>query len=158
MAIAATLQKYLDDQGVSYQLVPHEQTTTSEATAKTSHISGDSLAKGVLLRDQQGYWLAVLPTSRHARLTDLRDDLGERLDLASEQEIATVFRDCSRGAIPPFGECYGLDMVVDTSIDQQPDIYCEGGDHATLIRMSQAEFSRLNGRARHASFSSETER
>lgn len=154
MVLAPTLQKYLTEQRAIYDVVPHEQTTTSLGTAETSHIVADSLAKGVLLRDWQGYWLAVLPASRHVRLTDLRADLGERIGLATEDEVAQVFRDCTRGAIPPFGECYGLDAIIDTSIDQQPELYCEGGDHATLVRLSQAEFARLNGRARHASFAS----
>ena len=55
-------------------------------------------------------------------------------------------------SIPPFGECYGLDVIIDSSIDQQPELYCEGGDHATLVRLDQAEFARLNGQARHGSF------
>ena len=154
MALSPTLQKYLADQRVAYDVIPHERTTSSLGTAEKSHIFADSFAKGILLRDWQGYWLAVLPASRHARLSDLRADLGERVGLASEKEIAQVFRDCARGAIPPFGECYGLDMIIDSSIDEQPELYCEGGDHATLVHVSRAEFARLNGKARHGSFAS----
>jgi Ala-tRNA(Pro) deacylase len=154
MALAPTLQKYLTDQNVAYDLIPHERTTSSIDTVATTHVAGDSLAKGILLRDSQGYWLAVLPASRHARLSDLRTELGEPVRLASEQEIAEIFRDCARGAIPPVGACYGLDVLIDDSIDQQPELYFEGGDHATLVRMSQTEFARLNGHARHGSFTS----
>jgi Ala-tRNA(Pro) deacylase len=152
--LAPTLEKYLIDRGTTYDVIPHERTDSSLETVETSHIPADRLAKGVLLRDRQGYWLAVLPASRHVRLSDLREDLGDRVDLASEEEIAEVFRDCARGAIPPFGQCYGLDVIVDNSIDLQPELYCEGGDHATLVHMSQAEFARLNGQARHGSFAS----
>jgi Ala-tRNA(Pro) deacylase len=154
MAIAATLQRYLDDHGVTYNVVPHVPTMSSVATAKTCHVSGDRLAKGILLRDPDGYWLAVLPASRQVRLSDLRATLGERIGLASEAEIAEVFQDCVRGAIPPVGACYGLDVIVDTSIDQQPELYLEGGDHTTLVHMSQAEFARLNAQARHGTFTS----
>jgi Ala-tRNA(Pro) deacylase len=155
MALAPTLEKYLADQNVRYDLVPHERTMSSMDTAEVSHISGNCLAKGILLRDSQGYWLAVLPASRHVRLSDLRTELGEQVDLATEQEAAEVFRDCERGAIPPVGACYGLDVMVDNSLDQQPELYFEAGDHATLVHMSQADFARLNGRARHGSFSTE---
>lgn len=154
MALAPTLEKYLADRGITYDVISHERTESSLGTVETSHISADRFAKGVLLRDRQGYWLAVVPASRHVRLSDLKEDLGDRIDLASEEEIANVFRDCIRGAIPPFGECCGLDVIVDNCIDQQPELYCEGGDHATLVHMSQAEFARLNGQARHGSFAS----
>jgi Ala-tRNA(Pro) deacylase len=154
MALAPTLQKYLADQDVTYNVISHARTTSSLETVQTSHIPADCFAKGILLRDQQGYWLAVLPASRHVQLSDLRTNLGDRVALASEEEVAEVFPDCARGAIPPFSECYGLDVIVDSSIDQQPELYCEGGDHETLVHMSQAEFARLNRQARHGSFTS----
>jgi Ala-tRNA(Pro) deacylase len=152
MALAPTLQKYLSDRGVTYDVVPHRQTMSALDTVQTSRIPADSLAKGILLKDRQGYWLAILSASRHVQLSELPTDLGDRVGLASEGEVAEVFRDCARGAVPPFGECYGLDVIVDTSVDQQAELYCEGGDHATLVHMSQAEFTRLNGQARHGSF------
>jgi Ala-tRNA(Pro) deacylase len=152
MTIAPTLQKYLADRNGAYDLVPHQPTMSSLHTAEACHITGDCLAKGVVLRDSGGYWLAVLPASHQVRLDDLRSDLGEDVDLASEQEIERMFRDCERGAIPPIGAAYGLDMIVDDSIGRQPEIYFEGGDHATLVHMSQAEFARLNPAARHGSF------
>jgi Ala-tRNA(Pro) deacylase len=154
MTIAPTLQKYLADQQVPYDLVAHRPTATSSETAEACHIPGDRLAKAIVLRDRNGYWLAVVPASRRVRLSDLQAELGEPVDLASEQEIAQVFRDCAQGAVPAVGACYGLDVIVDDSIDQQPELYFEGGDHATVIHMSQADFKRLNRQARHGSFTS----
>ncbi len=154
MALAPTVQTYLVDRGVKYDVIPHELTTSSQDTAEASHIPPDRLAKGILMRDRQGYLLAVLPASRHIRISDIRTDLGDQVGLASEDEIGAVFWDCARGALPPFGECYGLDVIVDTSINQQPELYCEGGDHMTLVRLSQAEFARLNSQARHGAFTS----
>ena len=152
MTIAPTLQKYLANHNVAYDLVPHQRAMSSLRTAEVGHIPGDCLAKGVVLRDKASYWLAVLPATRHIRLADLRSKLGEKVDFATEQEVEQVFRDCDRGAIPPVGDCYGLDVIVDDSIEQQPEIYFEGGDHATLVHMSRGEFARLNARARHGSF------
>jgi Ala-tRNA(Pro) deacylase len=152
MTIAPTLQKYLADNNVAYDLVPHQRTLSSLRTAEACHIPGDRLAKGVVLRDSGGYWLAVLPASRQVRLSDLKTSLGDQVDLASEQEIEQVFPDCERGAVPPVGACYGLDVIVDDSLDRQSDVYFEGGDHATLVHMSRDEFARLNGSARHGSF------
>jgi Ala-tRNA(Pro) deacylase len=152
MTIAPTLQRYLSNQNVAYDLVPHQPTMSSLRTAEACHIAGDCLAKGVVLRDSDRYWLAVLPASRQVQLASLSSALGQDVSLASEQEIEQVFRDCDRGAIPPVGAGYGVDVIVDDSIGQQRDVYFEGGDHATLVHMSQAEFARLDPTARHGSF------
>ena len=77
MAIAPTLQKYLD-QHVIYDVLPHEPTMSSMRTAEACHISGDCLIKGVVLRRDGGYMLAALPASHHVRLPDLSDWLGEK--------------------------------------------------------------------------------
>jgi Ala-tRNA(Pro) deacylase len=152
MAIAPTLQSFLD-QNVTYDVIPHEATMSSMRTAEACHISGDCLAKGVVLRHNGGYMLAVLPASHRIRLSDLRMHLGQDVDLASEDEIDQLFRDCAHGAVPPVGACYGLNVIVDDSIDEKPDIYLEGGDHQTLIHMSHAQFARLMADARHGHFS-----
>ena len=80
-------------------------------------------------------------------------ELGQDIHLASEPEVAEVYRDCDRGAVPPVGPCYGLDVIIDTSIDQQPELYFEAGDHATLVHVTGGEFARLNPQAKHGSFS-----
>jgi len=152
MAIAPTLQKYLD-QNVSYEVIPHEPTLSSMRTAEPCHISGDGLAKGIVLRRDDGYMLAVLPAAHHIRLSDLRRQIGNNVDLAGEMEIDQLFRDCAHGAVPPVGECYGLDVIVDDSIQEQPEVYLESGDHETLLHMSQAQFARVTAQAQHGRFS-----
>jgi Ala-tRNA(Pro) deacylase len=152
MAIAPTLQKYLD-QNVTYEVIPHEPTLSSMHTAEACHISGDGLAKGIVLRRDDGYMLAVLPASHHIRLSDLRRQIGNNVDLAGEMEIDQLFRDCAHGAVPPVGECYGLDVIVDDSIQEQPEVYLESGDHETLLHMSQAQFARVTAQAQHGRFS-----
>ncbi len=152
MAIALTLERYLDARRVKYDVISHEPTSTSMQTAETCRIPGDRLAKAVLLRDDVGYAVAVLPATRHIRLSELKRQFGDDVELATEREAEELFEDCARGAIPVVGECYGLDMLVDASIDEQPDVYFEGGDHETLIHMSHRDFAGLTASARHASF------
>jgi Ala-tRNA(Pro) deacylase len=153
MAIALTLQKYLAAKGIRYDLVTHNPTRSSMKTAEACHVPGDRVAKGVLLRDQTGYALAVLPASHHIRFSALRSQVGDDVRLASEYEAAELFEDCTRGAFPAVGDCYGLDMIVDDSIEEQPEVYFEAGDHATLIHMSHAQFATLTATARHGRFS-----
>lgn len=151
MTIAPKLQQYLD-QTVKYELIPHDPTMSSARTAQASHVPGDCLAKAVVLRRDGGYMMAILPASHHLHMPALKTQLGHKVDLATEDEIAPLFRDCERGAIPPVGGCYGLETIVADSLDGQREIYMEGGDHATLIRMDGEQFARLTAKAWHGHF------
>lgn len=153
MAIAHTLERYLDAKDVKYDVIAHAPTHCSLETVETCRIPGDQLAKGVLLRDDVGYALAVLPASHHILLSELRRQFGDDVDLASESEVENLFEDCARGAVPAIGDCYGLDTVVDESIEEQPEIYLEAGDHTTLLHMTRAQFAKMTATARHARFS-----
>lgn len=152
MTIAPILQRHLD-RNVTYDVITHDATLSSTRTAQACHVPGDRLAKAIVLRRDGGYLLAVLPASHHLRLSDLGRQIGEDVDLADEREIKQLFPDCVLGAVPPVGECYDLDVIVDDSIQEPPEVYLEGGDHTTLVHMNQAQFTRLMARARHGRFS-----
>jgi Ala-tRNA(Pro) deacylase len=152
MAIAPTLQKYLDS-NVLYDVITHIPTQTSARTAQACHVSGDQLAKAIVLRRNADYLLAVVPASHHVRLAALKSQLGDDVDLADEQELKRLFPDCVPGAVPAIGQCYDLDVIVDDSIQELSDVYLEGGDHATLVHMTQPEFAKLMADARHFRFS-----
>jgi Ala-tRNA(Pro) deacylase len=153
MTIAPTLQKYLAAENIQYEVIPHELSVTSTRTAEACHISGDRLAKGIVLRRDGEYMLAVLPASHHLRLSELRTKLGDNVEMADESEINRLFRDCAHCAVPAVGKCYGLDIIVDDSIQAQPDIYMEAGDHETLLHMGHAQFARLTANAQQGRFS-----
>jgi Ala-tRNA(Pro) deacylase len=152
MAIAPILQKHLD-RNVTYDVLTHDPTMSSTRTAQACHVSGDRLAKAIVLRHDGRYLLAVLPATHHVRLADLKTQIGDDVDLADEDEIKRLFPDCAPGAVPPVGECYELDVIVDDSIQAQPDVYLEAGDHMTLVHLDQAQFTRLMAEARHGRFS-----
>ncbi|MCA6105769.1 aminoacyl-tRNA deacylase [Bradyrhizobium cenepequi] len=153
MSIAPTLQKYLAAENIQYDEIRHEPSMSSARTAEACNISGDRLAKGVVLRRDGEYILAVVPASHHLRLAELRTTLGDTVDMADETEINRLFRDCARGAVPAVGKCYGLDIIVDDSIETQPEIYMEAGDHETLLHLTHEQFARLTANAPHGRFS-----
>ncbi|MCG8652482.1 MAG: YbaK/EbsC family protein [Pirellulales bacterium] len=153
MGIALTLQQYLDDQGIEYDTITHKQTGCSADTADASQVSCDCLAKGVVVKRNKGYLLAIVPASRQVELDELGRWLKQPVDLASEQELGDLFHDCDVGAVPPVGAAYGLRAVVDERLDQQQDVYFEAGDHRTLVHLSGAEFHRLMEKVPHERFS-----
>ncbi|MDH3196294.1 MAG: YbaK/EbsC family protein [Hyphomicrobiales bacterium] len=143
MAIAMTLQRYLDDHDVSYDVITHRKTGSSSRSAQSSHISGNNLAKGVVLKSDGKYLLAVLPATGQVELERMRDFVAGSVSLATESEASRLFPDCEEGAMPALGLAYGLTAVVDDDLHGCEDIYFEGGDHRSLVHISGAQFDRL---------------
>lgn len=153
MGIALTLKQYLDDSGIEYDVTTHKKTSTSSSTAEACHISGDSLAKGVVVKRDKGYLLVVVPASRQVELEKLGRWLRQQVELATEDEISELFCDCEKGAIPPVGAPYGLRAVVDETLEGRNDIYFEGGDHRTLVHLTGDQFQCLMEKVPHERFS-----
>lgn len=153
MGIAMSVQQYLADCGVEYELISHPRSNSSAATAELSHVPGDRIAKGVVMKDERGYVLAVVPASHHVEREMLDRCLGRHAELASEREIASIFSDCELGAIPPVGFPYGVEVVLDESLEAKPEVYFEAGDHMTLVHLDRAGFRRLMRNATHGRFS-----
>jgi Ala-tRNA(Pro) deacylase len=148
MTIANRLRQYLESEKISYDIVAHARTATSSRTAQAAHLSGELVVKSVVVHHELGYVLAVAPSTHRVELGTLQALLDRRLGLATEDETAKLFDDCDRGAIPPVGSVYGLSVVVDESLDNVPEVYFEGGDHATLVHVTGDAFRRLMKDAR----------
>jgi Ala-tRNA(Pro) deacylase len=153
MAMSMTLRDYLQDAGIAYDVISHPRQYTSLNVAETAHISGDRLAKAVLLHHDDGYLLAVLPSTHRVDLDRLERIIDSPCDLATEDELESLFDDCEPGAAPPIGAAYGMEVIVDSSLDTQPDVYFEAGDHRCLVHMSKGDFNALLPEAGHAAFS-----
>jgi Ala-tRNA(Pro) deacylase len=153
MGIATTVRDYLDEAGVNYELVHHEYTPNTRRAAEAARVPPDQVAKPVMLEDENGYLMAVVPASRRVELQSLERQLGRRLVLATESELHDLFSDCSKGAVPAVGQAYGVDVVWDDSLASCPDIYFEAGDHTDLVHMSGKEFTFLMGRKPHGRIS-----
>jgi Ala-tRNA(Pro) deacylase len=153
MTIAPTLAACLAQAGIQPEIVTHSHTPSASRTAQASHVSGDRVAKAVLLKDATGYVLAVLPASHRLHLEAIGALTGRSLTLAAEEEIGTTFPDCDIGALPPVGPAYGLPAVIEDSLAKEPEIYLEGGDHTTLLRVTRDQFAELMHGAQAGSFS-----
>jgi Ala-tRNA(Pro) deacylase len=143
MTIASTLLRHLARQNVAYEVLAHPVTGSSSETAQSAHISGNRIAKTVVLRDGDGYLLVVVPASHHLRIEMVQSWLGRPVALASEQEVGRLFPDCDLGAIPPVGNAYGLDVVLDDAVTGLDEVCFEGGDHRSLIKVGGAQFRQL---------------
>jgi Ala-tRNA(Pro) deacylase len=145
MAIASTVSNYLVAQGVEYDVLTHPHTATSGESAQAAHVPGSRLAKSVVLEDEQGFLMVVLPSSRQVNMQELHRQLNRNLVLATENELGGLFADWEIGALPPIGSAYGVETVVDDAIAEQPDIFFEAGDHEQLIHVTAETFQALLG-------------
>lgn len=153
MAMAETLTRHLRAQDIPYDLLHHPHTATSMEAAQASHIPGDQIAKTVLLEDETGYVMAVLPATHRIDLGEVHRRFNRRLGLATESELGSLFRDCEIGAVPPIGTVYGVHTIVDDSLAEQSEVYFDAGDHEQLVHVSGEIFGTLLGDVEYASFS-----
>jgi Ala-tRNA(Pro) deacylase len=150
MAIALTLQEYLDDHHVPYDIMLHKRTHCAFDTARATHLPGERVAKAVVLTREGGFVIAVVPATARVRLDVIERALRCRVDLATEEEISELFPDCDLGAVPAVPAAYAVDAFVDESFDTQAEIYLEGGDHRSLVHMSGEAFRSIMQDARRA--------
>jgi len=151
MTIAATVEKYLDENGVDYEVLTHRHTEDSLHTAEAAHVTGDKLAKAVVLKDENGYLVAVIPTSFKLKMGLVHEFTGRNhLAMAEEDALARLFKDCEFGAVPALAAAYGLEAVWDETLAYAETVYFEGGDHASLFKVSGSDFKKLMGEDRQA--------
>jgi len=155
MAIASKLENYLQQREVEFQVVTHPHSEYSMETAEKAHVHGDALAKGVLVKDDDGYLLVVLPSDYHIELATLHKLLGQEVAMVGEASLAEVFSDCELGAVPPIGMAYGVKTIWDpkSSLGKQDEVFFEAGDHQSLVQMSGVQFHELMAPAERGEFS-----
>ena len=143
MPIARTLTTYLKERDIDYELVGHAHTPTAEASAHAAQLPPRQVAKAVVLHDDEGYVVSVLPANRSLEIGWVNEELGRRLELACETEFKQLFGDCETGAVPALGDAYGLEVIWDDELASRSDVYIEAGDHEHLIRLQRHDFRDL---------------
>ncbi|MGD2173036.1 MAG: YbaK/EbsC family protein [Gammaproteobacteria bacterium] len=155
MKIASKLEDYLQQREVDFRVVTHPHSEYSMETAEKAHVPGDALAKGVLVKDDDGYLLVVVPADFHIELEALRKLLGQDVSMVNEATLGEVFSDCELGAVPPIGMAYGVKTIWDpkSSLGRLDEVFFEAGDHQTLVQMSGMQFHELMAPAERGNFS-----
>jgi Ala-tRNA(Pro) deacylase len=144
MSIAKTVDYALSLTRVDFEILRHHHTSTALAAARTAHVDPCSLAKAVVLKDQIGPLLAVVPASERLDVERLQAALRRpQLDFLPEDQLDALFYDCEKGAIPPLGPDYRVPTVVDLRLRNVDDVYFEAGDHEDLVHVDQTSFRRL---------------
>jgi Ala-tRNA(Pro) deacylase len=138
------LKEYLDSHNVKYVTITHSPAFTAQEIAASAHIPGKELAKTVIVKLDGRMAMAVLPASCHVDFDLLEEASGAKhVELASEDEFAQMFPECEPGAMPPFGNLYGMEVYVSGRLAEDEHIAFNAGTHTELIQMDYKDFERL---------------
>ena len=141
---ANKLKEFLDSQHVRYVTISHSPSYTAQEVAASAHVRGKDLAKTVMVTLDGRMAMVVLPASRKVGFDLLREVSGvENVQLASERAFSDMFPGCEVGAMPPFGNLYGMDVYASKLLEQDTEIAFNAGSHTELIRLTYQDFVRL---------------
>lgn len=141
---ARRLKEFLNRNGVAFTVVDHSPAFTAQEIAHASHISGNDIAKTVIVKVDHEMVMIVLPASDMVVLDFLRDALGSQdISLATETEFRDRFPECELGAMPPFGNLFGMDVYVSERLTHEEKIAFNAGTHTELLQMSYQDFAQL---------------
>ena len=138
------LKDFLDGKKVKYVSIQHSPAYTAQEVAQSVHITGKELAKTIIVDLDGKMAMAVLPANRKIVLQDLREVTGcDQVKFASEDEFRKRFPDCETGAMPPFGNLYGMEVFVAEALTHEEGIAFNAGSHTEVIRLAFKDFERL---------------
>jgi Ala-tRNA(Pro) deacylase len=138
------LMSYLDEQHVRYVTIKHSIAYTAQEIAETAHVSGNDFAKVVMIKADDEMIMTVLPAPDKVDLGKLRLALGaERVIFADENEFQDHFPGCEIGAMPPFGNLYGIRVILATTFINTTTISFISGDHTEIIQMDYSQYLNL---------------
>ena len=138
------LKDFLDRHNIKYATTIHSLAYTAQEIAASAHIAGKELAKTVMVKIDDKIAMAVLPASYKVSFDLLKKAAGARkVELANEQEFRDMFPELEVGAMPPFGNLYGMEVFVDESLSQDDEIAFNAGSHTELIKVAYRDFEGL---------------
>lgn len=138
------LCEFLDANNVKYVRISHSSAFTAQEIAASAHIPGKELAKTVMVKADGEIVMAVLPASFQVNLENLAKVVGaDKVTLADEKDFRHLFGECEVGAMPPFGNLYGMEVFVADVLTEDEDIAFNAGTHTELIRMKYADYERV---------------
>lgn len=138
------LKAFLDARSVRYVCLHHSPAFSAAEVAASAHVAGRDFAKTIILQIGDEFAMLVLPATRRVLLPELRELLmSDDVKLASEEKMRRLFPDCELGAMPPFGNLYGLRVHVDAALTDEPEIAFNAGTHTDVVKMAYADFEQL---------------
>lgn len=144
MSISHKLRATLEKEGVEFNILEHQPAYTAMEIAGAQHVPGRQVIKSVIVKADGKFLMCVLPAIHLLDLDKLKKTLGsQKVELAKEEDIARLFPDDEVGGEPPFGNLYGVPVIVDKILEEDNDIVFNAGSHTEMIQMKFFDYHRL---------------
>jgi Ala-tRNA(Pro) deacylase len=143
MEIPKQLIGCLNQNKVHYEILQHPEAVTAQRIAQAEHVKARHHAKVVMLKSGDEHLMTVLPADHQIDLEKVAKAVGKSVSLDTEQEFKSLFPDCATGAMPPFGNLYGLPTYVDRCLAEEDYIVFEAGTHTDAIKVSYRDYERI---------------
>jgi Ala-tRNA(Pro) deacylase len=141
---ALRVKEFLDSHHVPYEVIHHVPAYTAQEVAAATHVPGRELAKTVMVWLDDAMAMVVLPASARINLDLLQEAAdARRIELASERDFRDLFPGCEVGAMPPFGNLYGMKVFVADTLADDEEIAFNAGTHTEVIRLKYRDFEHL---------------
>jgi len=147
LSTSITVRRFLNRQDVRYATTEFTGSIDEMFTKGNENIDPTQIAKAVVLKDIRGMLMAVLPGPHLLDVDAINRQLHRNLREASAEDYQSVFSDCSPGILPPLGEAYGFETVIDDGLLDQDLVYFVSGNNNELVRISGYDFQLLHSNA-----------
>jgi Ala-tRNA(Pro) deacylase len=138
------IEKLLRKSGVVHQIMQHEPVFTSEEAALVRGTRPEEGAKALVVKaDDDRFYHVVIAGHLRVDNAKLRQVVGtRRVRFANDEELLRL-TGCVRGAVPPFGNLFGLPVLMDESLRACEQIAFNAGSNAVSIVMRRDEFEQI---------------
>ena len=143
MQIPKQLINCLNESGVAYEILQHPEAVTAQRIAEVEHVRGRHQAKVVMVMSNGKHVMAVIPADHRIDLLKVEKLTGKPASLETEQDFKSIFHDCAVGAMPPFGNLYGLPTYVDKILTEEDYIVFEAVTHTDAIKLNYRDYERI---------------
>ena len=144
-AVTERLERWLREAGVAFEIFEHAPVRTSEEAARVRGTPLEAGAKALVVRADDRFVHCVLPAHLKADNARLRELVGTRkLRFATPDELAAL-TGCAPGAVPPFGNLFGLPVLLDEQLCVHEQVAFNAGSNSVSITMGCADLVRLSG-------------
>ena len=138
------LKDFLNTNNVKFVTINHSPAYTAQEIAQSAHIPGGELAKVVMIKSDGKLAMVVVPASHKVDLGTVSAASGtSKLVLANETEFKNEFPGCEVGAMPPFGNLFGMAVYCSDALQGNDKIAFNAGSHAELVQMAFSDFANL---------------
>ena len=144
-ALSERLEQWLREAGVAFEVIEHAPAHTSEDAARVRGTRPRQGAKALVVRAEERFVHCVLPADLRADNAALRALVGTRkLRFATREELHRL-TGCEPGAVPPFGNLFGLPVLLDEALCANERVVFSAGSHGRSITMRCADLVHLSG-------------